>query len=97
MIILNRFIFVKDNFSYTEDGRPMTAIPFNEKMNQLGNNFPLAKGRLYATIQRLEKAGIRAEFQEKIEEGLRKDRGFTKVEYRTQPDRPQKILHLGGE
>merc|ERR1711884_881661 len=46
--------FVKENFSYTKDGRPMTAIPFNDKTNQLNNNFPLAKGCLNSSTQRLE-------------------------------------------
>ena len=34
---LTAYNYVKDNFTYTEDGRPMTAIPFNEQ--QIGRDY----------------------------------------------------------
>ena len=76
------FNFVRDHFEYTSEGRPIIAIPFNEKIQQLGNNYPAAYGRLKSQIIRLEKAGITEEFEDKIKDGISKDY-YEEIEDRT--------------
>ena len=64
--------FVKELFTF-EEGRPVTAIPYNEKENLLENNMPVAVKRLGSTQAKLEKMNMTQEFDNKIEDSLKKD------------------------
>ena len=67
------FNFVRDNFKFTEEGRPMTAIPFNDKIKILPNNYASSMARLYSLYNRLEKKDITNVYSEKFKEGEMKD------------------------
>ena len=64
--------FVKDKFTF-DNGRPLTAIPFNDKEKRLENNLPVAIKRLGSTQAKLEKMNMTQEFDDKIEDLLKKD------------------------
>ena len=64
--------FVRKMFTF-EEGRPETAIPFNEKEELLENNFSVAIKRLESTMTKLMKTDTCLEFDEKIQDAIDKD------------------------